>query len=135
MRCDEIFALYLVETAKRVNEAGYGVVLRFVLLYRDSLNSSAAKLNEDKKKLPDMLRLKAEDSKGATTEAEYTQSSNAEQVPDASNDFVTRYLRSQPGVGLSFEDAKGLTVHLNYWLFHNRYTCSTVSLAEEKSAD
>ena len=38
LTCDDIFALYLRDVSKRVNEGYYKVCLRFVLLFRDCLN-------------------------------------------------------------------------------------------------
>lgn len=38
IRCDEIFALYLRDLCKRVNENYYKTILRFVILYRECLN-------------------------------------------------------------------------------------------------
>ena len=38
MNCDEAFAAYLREVAKRVNEGFYKMILSFVVMYRDCLN-------------------------------------------------------------------------------------------------
>ncbi len=38
MTCDQVFAMYLREVSKRVNEGFYKTCLRFVLLYRECLN-------------------------------------------------------------------------------------------------
>jgi hypothetical protein len=131
MSCDSIFASYLAEVAKKVKKEYYAQVLRFVLLYRDCINTCSGKLNEDKAKLPEMLKLRMEPEMERSG-LDYTQTNNAEQVPDISNDFMLRRLRNS-GCELSFEDSKTLTLNLNYWLFRNRYTCSTVSLVEVKT--
>ena len=129
--CDEVLATYLVHVAKKVNKDYYVVLLKLVLLYRECFNSLATRLSEEKKKLAQILILQLHHGP-VLQNAEYSMVNNAEQLPDVSNEFMTNYL-PKSGLGLCFEEAKGFVLNLNYWLFHNRYTCSTISLVEGKT--
>ncbi len=136
LKCDRAFAEYLRYVAQRVRKEYYVQVIKFVLMYRECVNQFAGKLNEQKKKLPDMLALPTAAGAAGTekeeSKEEYCLENNAELLPDVCNEFVTVYVpEKHPGFDL--EEAKGLTLNLCNWLFHNRYTCSALSLLGEKS--
>jgi len=110
-KCDEVFAEYLVKVSKTVNENFFAKVVKFVFLFRECLND----MNKDK-----------EDD----NEDYYSETRNAEDAPDISNDFVTDYLdlNDNEKYGFTKEDAIDLTQNFCQWLYDNNFTCSKLSL-------
>lgn len=110
-KCDEVFAEYLVKVSKIVNENFFLKVLKFVFLFRECLN--------------DMYKDKTKE----LSEDYYSETRNAEDAPDISNDFVTDYLDTENDrYGFSKEDAIDLTQNFCQWLYDNNFTCSKLSL-------
>ena len=132
-KCDHVLAEYLAYAAQRVSKEYYATVTKFILLYRECANSAVERLNEEKKKLPDILLIQENKAKSKSeqlnmmTEGEYCLRNNAEQLPDVSNNFITTFL-PEKHPEFNIDEAKGLTLNLCNWLFHNKYTCSTLSL-------
>ena len=124
--CDEILSEYLGFTARKIHKEYYKKVLRFVLLLRECLNENADRLNEEKKSLPQGLCLR---NLPEGEEKEYTETNNAEQVPDISNDFIIAYLDDKRE-HLSTQESIDLIQSLCHWLFINGYTCSKISLIQ-----
>lgn len=110
-KCDEVFAEYLVKVSKIVNDNFFTKVVKFVFLFRECLN--------------DMHRDKEKD-----IEDYYSETKNAEDAPDISNDFVTDYLdlSDNEKYGFTKEDAIDLTQNFCQWLYDNNFTCSKLSL-------
>ena len=129
-KCDEILATYIYFIAENVKSEYCKKVLKFILMYRECLNQSADKLNEEKKNLPEVLSLH-EDKPSA--QSEYCIINNGEQIPDVSNYFVTLYLAKNNIKNKELEDFKELTLHMCNWLFFNGYSCSLISFTNNLS--
>ena len=132
--CDEIFAEYLNFVSRKVKKDYYSRVLAFIFLLRECVNECAERLNEDKKNLPSELFPPMKQANKLPHDdaglQEYCLTSNAEQVPDVSNDFIMNYL---PDNGIEFfstNEAIDLTQNICHWLFINGYTCSKLSLIQ-----
>ncbi len=86
-------------------------LIKFITLFRECVNI----INKEK------LR----NSEGQ----EYTQVTNAEDVPDISNDFITEFLDPDTNTfDISKEEAIDLTQNFCHWLYENNFTCSKLSL-------
>ncbi len=126
-RCDEILAEYLDSVAKYVNKECYKQVLKFAFLFRECLNRYGDRLRGT---APISAAVKTE----AETQGEYCLTSNAEQAPDISNEFVTVYLDElKPSFGKM--SAIELTQNFCGWLFNNAYTSSKLSLIQENNPE
>ena len=66
---------------------------------------------------------------------EYTETNNAEDVPDSSNEFITEFLdpeTREEDFGFSKEESIDLTQNLCYWMYDNNFTCSKLSLIRQE---
>ena len=109
-KCDEVFSEYLIKMSRYCNPNYFVKLLKFVTLFRESLNIT----NREKSK-----------SEGK----DFTEYSNAEDVPDISNEFITEFLDpDQNHFDISKEEAIDLTQNFCHWLYENNFTCSTLSL-------
>lgn len=110
-KCDEIFVDYLINVSKLCREEYFVKVLKIVTLFRECIN------NQYKNKRLVMNSL------------EYSESMNAEDAPDISNEFITEFLDwDKNPFGLNKDIAIDLTQNLCQWLYDNNYTCSKLSL-------
>ena len=108
-KCDEIFAEYVLKVSRACNKEFLTKVLKFVTIFRECLNL----INKVK-------NINGED---------YSESNNAEDAPDISNDFVTDFLEKDPDLfDFSKDDAIDMTQNFCQWLYDNNYTCSKLSL-------
>ena len=109
-KCDDVFCEYLQRVSRLCREEMFIRVLKFVTLFRESLNI----INSDK-------------AKGES--GEYSEVSSAEDAPDISNEFVTEFLDTDSNVfNIGKEDAIDLTQNFCQWMYDNNYTCSKLSL-------
>ncbi len=110
-KCDEIFADYLLKVSKLCREEFFVQVIKFVTLFRECMNI------QYKNRKFDMNSL------------EYSETMNAEDAPDVSNEFITDFLDWDINpFGLCKDKAIDLTQNLCQWLYDNNYTCSKLSL-------
>jgi hypothetical protein len=110
-KCDEVFAYYVHKVAKYTRPEFFAHVVKFIILFRDCLNSTY------KSKVP----------RGSAQE--YSELFSAEDAPDISNQFVTDYLGTDRlAMDFTREEAIDLTQNLCQWLYDNNYTCSKLSL-------
>ena len=59
----------------------------------------------------------------------YSETFNAEDAPDISNEFVTEFLDCDNNVfDISKDEAIDITQNFCQWLYDNNYTCSKLSL-------
>lgn len=115
-KCEEIFAFYIFKVSKHVRPEFFKKVLKFIVLFRECLNS----LYEE--------RTKSKNIQGAG-EFPYTQLFNCEDAPDISNEFVTDYLKTDSNLfEFNREEIIDLTHNFCQWLYDNNYTCSKLSL-------
>jgi hypothetical protein len=109
-KCDEIFADYIIKVSKCARKEFFEKVLKFVVLFRESLNI----MNSDKV---------------GNEEKDYTELYNAEDAPDISNEFVTEFLDTETALfGFQKDEAIDLTQNFCQWLYDNNFTCSKLSL-------
>ena len=100
---------YLDSIIKETNENYFEFIVKFIVLFRESINVN----------------------KKDTSEKEFTASHNAEGVPDQCNEFFSTFLEKNDFDYGDFEKAEliELIQHFCYWLFLNGYTKSKLSLA------
>jgi hypothetical protein len=108
--CDEAFSEYLFKVSKATNQDTFTRVLKFVVLYRESMNNSFQE------------RVMGEDK-------EYSEIRIAEDAPDNSNEFVTEFLDFEPNMyGFTKDELIDLTMNLAQWLYDANYSCSKLSI-------
>ncbi len=109
-KCDEVFSDYLLKMAKHCNPLYFCKLLKFVTLFRECVNIQ----NREK-------------CRGEGRE--FTEISNAEDVPDISNEFITEFLDpDQSFFDFTKDEAIDLTQNFCHWLYENNFTCSKLSL-------
>jgi hypothetical protein len=109
-KCDEIFAEYVLKVSRHCNKEFFIKILKFVTIFRECLNI----INK---------------GKNTPISEEFSESNNAEDAPDISNDFVTDFLEKDPELfDFSKDDAIDMTQNFCQWLYDNNYTCSKLSL-------
>jgi hypothetical protein len=109
-KCDDVFCEYLHKVSRLCRPEVFTKVLKFVTLFRESLNI-----------------INAEKVKGE--EGEYSEISSAEDAPDISNEFVTEFLDTDSNIfNIGKEDAIDLNQNFCQWMYDNNYTCSKLSL-------
>ncbi len=109
--CDDIFSEYLMEFHKVTNENYFIFLLKFIILFRESIN---LKMNKEKKYL----------------NKEYTSFENANFIPDFCNDFFFGYL-SENYFGYSNSDIEeliDLIQHFCRWLLIKNYSSIKLDL-------
>lgn len=110
-KCDEAFAEYLYKVSKLANQPVFTKILKFVLLFRESLNSSY------------------KDKVGPGEEKDYSEIFNAEDAPDNSNEFVTEFVELDPLMyNFSKEEIIDFTQNMCQWMYDNNFTCSKLSM-------
>jgi hypothetical protein len=109
-KCDEVFSDYLSRVAKLAKPEIYIKVAKFITLFRECLNIlNAEKISNER--------------------AEYSETFNAEDAPDISNEFVTEFLDTDNNIfEIGKEDAIDFTQNFCQWLYDNNFTCSKLSL-------
>jgi len=125
-KCDEIFAEYLDLVAKDANKRCYASVVKFVFLYRECMNQFGERTIRTKSNgESNMQEMKVEEGKES-----YCLTNDAEQIPEASNEFVTNYLEN---VKTTFDGMEPIDLTQNFcgWLFNGGYTCSKLSLMND----
>lgn len=109
-KCDDIFADYIIKVSKCAKKEFFEKVLKFVILFRESLNITNSE-------------------KCGNEEKEYTELYNAEDAPDISNEFVTEFLDTEANLfGFQKEESIDVTQNFCQWLYDNNFTCSKLSL-------
>ena len=114
--CDKVFAEYLWDMSKKVNEKFFYLLAIFVKAYKDCMNEYGWEILKKYKQVTPEERRK-----------EFAINNDAEHVPEASNDFVRYFLPreySNFDKNLSIE----LTRHLCEWVRKNKYTHTCITL-------
>ena len=115
---DNVLMNYLNKMSQFCNSTYFTKLIKFVTLFREHVNS-VNKVNENKNGIP----------------KEYTETNNAEDVPDSSNEFITEFLdpeTREEDFGFSKEESIDLTQNLCYWMYDNNFTCSKLSLIRQE---
>ena len=113
---DQVLIEYLNKSRTHVVPSFFLQLLKFVLLFREHAN----KIKREKE-----------------SDADFTESHEAEDVPDGSNEFIVEFLvpeqkNEQRGEGINFgfgkEEAIDLTQNLCQWMYENNFTASKLTL-------
>ena len=109
---DNVLISYLNKVSIQVNPEYFMRLIQFVTLFREYLN----------------IRYKNEDEK------EFTAVTNAENVPDTSNEFINEFLDPDNGNDFDYpkEEIIDLTMNLCQWMYDNNFTCSKLTLLTNK---
>lgn len=114
--CEQIFAEYVSEQGKKVNERFFFILIIFVNAYRQCMDEYGWEMTKKYKQVTFDERRKS-----------FTAHNDAELVPETSNDFIRYFL---PKENPYFDRAMAieLTRHLCEWLKKNKYTHASISL-------
>ena len=116
---DNVLIYYLNKMSPLCNPTYFTKLIKFVTLFREHVNS-VNQVNSNDNGIP----------------KEYTETNNAEDVPDSSNEFITDFLdpdTREEDFGFSKEESIDLTQNLCYWMYDNNFTCSKLSLIHPES--
>ncbi len=112
---DRVLMDYLNKMSSFCNKQYYQKLIKFVTLFREHVNKfNKSKVNKDK--FPDK---------------DYTEVTDAEDVPDSSNEFITDFLHpegSETDFGFTKDESIDLTQNLCFWMYENNFTCSKLSI-------
>ena len=112
---DFVLINYLNKMSLYCNEKYYEKLIIFVTLFREHINL----VNQDK----------------VEKDQEFTQITEAEDVPESSNEFITDFLfpeDEEHEFGLDKEEAIDLTRNLCNWMYINNFTCSKLFLLDKE---
>ena len=112
---DFVLINYLNKMSLYCNEKYYEKLIIFVTLFREHINL----VNQDK----------------VEKDQEFTQITEAEDVPESSNEFLTDFLfpeDEEHEFGLDKEEAIDLTRNLCNWMYINNFTCSKLFLLDKE---
>ena len=118
---DFVLIEYLNKMSNFCNPIYYVKLIKFVTLFREHVN----KVNINKNR-------ENNDEKNK----DYTEFNDAEDVPDSSNEFITDFLDPEgknDDLGYSKEECIDLTQNLCFWMYENNFTCSKLSLINDKN--
>ena len=117
---DLVFIEYLNKMSAYCNPTYYVKLIKFVTLFRE--HSNIINFNKNKDNVNGI-------------DKDYTEVNDAEDVPDSSNEFITDFLDPEgknEDLGYSKEEFIDLTQNLCFWMYENNFTCSKLSLINEK---
>ena len=123
MLVDEIFAFYLYDVSKKINDSFYKTVLAFVILFRECLNEIGwrkRKENDTEAKPEDFEELE---------KSEFCAVNSAEHAPEICNEFVTVFMEKHKGkIEIIKCEQIDLTINMCHWLFEKQFTCSKLTM-------
>jgi len=111
---DLVLMNYLDKMSVYCNEEFYTKLIIFVTLFREHINY----INKDK----------------IENGNEFSQTKEAEDVPESSNEFITDFLFPNDqdyGLGFTKDEAIDLTRNLCNWMYINNFTCSKLFLLDK----
>jgi hypothetical protein len=112
---DFVLINYLNKMSLYCNEKYFEKLIIFVTLFREHINL----VNQDK----------------VEKDQEFTQITEAEDVPESSNEFITDFLfpeDEEHEFGLDKDEAIDLTRNLCNWMYINNFTCSKLFLLDKE---
>ena len=118
---DLVLIDYLNKMSKFCNPNYYVKLIKFVTLFREHVNMINFIKNKDNVNGNDQ---------------NYTEYNDAEDVPDSSNEFITDFIDPEgknEDLGYSKDECIDLTQNLCHWMYENNFTCSKLSLINEKN--
>eukprot|EP00826_Nyctotherus_ovalis_P039196 TRINITY_DN3746_c0_g1_i17.p1 TRINITY_DN3746_c0_g1~~TRINITY_DN3746_c0_g1_i17.p1 ORF type:complete len:341 (-),score=104.96 TRINITY_DN3746_c0_g1_i17:101-1123(-) len=114
--CEQIFAEYICEVGRKVNERFFFILIIFVNAYRQCMDEYGWEMTKKYKQVTFDERRRS-----------FTAHNDAELVPESSNDFI-RYFLPKENPYFDRNMAIELTRHLCEWLGRNKYTHASISL-------
>lgn len=116
---DNVLMDYLNKMSQYCNSKYFSKLIKFVTLFREHVNIVNQVNGKNDNGIP----------------KEYTETNNAEDVPDSSNEFITDFLEPEArgeDFGFSKEESIDLTQNLCYWMYDNNFTSSKLSLIHQE---
>ena len=120
---DFVLIEYLNKMSKFCNPNYYVKLIKFVTLFREHVNMINLSKNKD-------------NINANGNSKDYTENNDAEDVPDSSNEFITDFIDPEgknDDLGYNRDECIDLTQNLCHWMYENNFTCSKLSLINEKN--
>ena len=111
---DNLFYLYLREFSKKTNKDYFWFMVKFVVLFRESINVQKKDMVTD-----DII---------TENKTEFTQLFNGEEISELCNDFFLDFMEPNKLFGLNKEELSELIQHFCFWLYTNMYSSSHLTL-------
>ncbi len=111
---DNLFYLYLREFSKKTNKDYFWFMVKFVVLFRESINVQKKDMVTD-----DII---------TENKTEFTQLFNGEEISELCNDFFLDFMEPNKFFGLNKEELIELIQHFCFWLYTNMYSSSHLTL-------
>ena len=111
---DNLFYLYLREFSKKTNKDYFWFMVKFVVLFRESINVQKKDMVTD-----DII---------TANKTEFTQLFNGEEISELCNDFFLDFMEPNKFFGLNKEELIELIQHFCFWLYTNMYSSSHLTL-------
>jgi len=115
--CDTAFIGYVKELYEQTNYDYLHFLLKFVVMFRQCINKLKRPITSD-----------AQEKIVIDPKNYYTQSNNAEGVPDMCNDFVTEFMEPKDYFGMDTMELIEIIQHFCHWLFVKNFTTSRLTL-------
>lgn len=115
--CDTAFIGYVKEFYSQTNYDYLHFLLKFVVMFRQCINKLKRTDTSD-----------SQDKIFVDPKNYYTQSNNAEGVPDMCNDFVTEFMEPKDYFGMDTMELIEIIQHFCHWLFIKNFTTSRLTL-------
>ena len=111
---DNLFYLYLREFSKKTNKDYFWFMVKFVVLFRESINVQKKDMVTD-----DII---------TANKTEFTQLFNADEVAELCNNFFLDFMEPHNFFGLNKEELIELVQHFCFWLYTNMYSPAHLTL-------
>ena len=111
---DSLFYLYLKEFSKQTNEDYFWFMVKFIVLFRESINIQKRNMVTD-----DII---------TPNKNEFTQLFNADEIAELCNDFFLDFMEPHNFFGLNKEESIELVQHFCFWLYTNMYSPAHLTL-------
>lgn len=111
---DGLFYLYLREFSKKTNKDYFWFMVKFVVLFRESINIQKKNLVTE-----DII---------TENKTQFTQLFSAEEIPELCNDFFLDFMEPHQFFGLNTDELIELIQHFCFWLYTNQYSMSHLTL-------
>lgn len=114
---DEAFFEYLKEFYTKTNYEYFHFMLKFILMFRQSINKLKRQNVND-----DTLNIFLDPNEY------YTKLNSPECIPDMCNDFIMEFMEPNDYFGMDTMELIEIIQHFCYWLFIKNFTTSRLSL-------
>ena len=111
---DSLFYLYLKEFSKQANQNYFWFMIKFIFLFRESINMQKKDMVTDEIITPN--------------KTEFTQLFNADEIAELCNNFFLDFMEPHNFFGLNKEESIELVQHFCFWLYTNMYSPAHLTL-------